>query len=104
MQVIEWVEFSLVAGTTDQAFMAASERLQAGFLSRQKGFVRRDLLRSSRGTWADYVVWESHEAAATAMPLAMQSAACLDYFKLLGPSVPRPAGQPVEHFTVHAAY
>jgi hypothetical protein len=81
--VIEWAPFRLADGVSESDLLRASDALQAGFLANQPGFLRRDLLRGSDGQWVDLVYWADAASAERVMPIAMESALCLEYFRLL---------------------
>jgi hypothetical protein len=81
--VVEWAPFRLLDGVTEQALLEASETLQRDFLARQRGFVRRELLRGADGQWVDLVHWEDDAAAQTVFATAMESPVCAEYFKLM---------------------
>jgi hypothetical protein len=101
---IEWAPFRLADGVDEESLLQASDAIQTGFLSKQKGFVRRELLKSVNGQWADLVYWDSEEAAARAMDQAAESATCLEYFKLMtGPDGADP-GAGVLHFVTAKTY
>jgi hypothetical protein len=61
--VIEWAPFTLVEGIDEAKLLQASQALQADFLSQQKGFLRRELLKGKDNAWVDLIYWESPEAA-----------------------------------------
>jgi hypothetical protein len=81
--VVEWAPFRLVEGVSERDLLAASETLQREFLARQRGFVRRELLRAADGQWSDLVHWEDERAAHDVFDAAMASPVCADYFKLM---------------------
>ncbi|HKH92206.1 MAG TPA: hypothetical protein VKA54_10390 [Gemmatimonadaceae bacterium] len=81
--VVEWAPFRVVDGVTEQAVLAASDSLQRDFLARQRGFVRRELLRGPDGQWVDLVHWEDEAAAHAVFTAAMESPVCAEYFKLM---------------------
>jgi len=81
--VIEWAPFRLLDGVTEEELFAASEALQRDFVARQRGFIRRELLRGADGTWVDLVHWEDEAAAHTVFAAAMESPVCAEYFKLM---------------------
>ena len=101
--VIEWAPFRLAAGATEAELLAASAELQAGFLGRQPGFVRRELLRGDGG-WADLVYWTDRAAADRAMQAVAGSAACQRYFALLADVGAATSTGPVAHFACVASY
>jgi hypothetical protein len=55
---MEIVRFTLVAGTSDAAFLAAAKGTEAS-LGAQPGFVSRSLTRAEDGSWTDHVIWSS---------------------------------------------
>ena len=81
--VVEWAPFRLAAGVTDAELVDASEALQREFLERQPGFVRRELLRSADGAWADLVYWRDAASADAVVHAIGESAACRAYFRLM---------------------
>lgn len=56
--VIELVHFKLKKGASKPEFLAASDKLNKGVLSKQKGFISRQLL-SDGDKWVDFVVWQT---------------------------------------------
>jgi hypothetical protein len=94
---IEWASFRLADGVTDSDLLSASDALHAEFLSRQPGFVRRELLRGENGLLADLVYWTDPESAGAAMQRAPKNPACLRYFQLMSPADPATPGG-VLHF------
>jgi hypothetical protein len=82
-QIIEFAPFKLAEGVDEATFISASDALQESFLSQQKGFLRRDLVRNNDGTWADIAYWESRESVEKAMQKALDNPAALRYFQLM---------------------
>ncbi len=81
--VIEIAEIRLAEGRTQQDLLAASERFQNEFLSSQRGFIGRDLVRRDDGTYADIVRWESMESARAIMDKVADSEACQRFFSVM---------------------
>ena len=81
--VLEWAPFRLKADFEEPALLAASERMQREFFSRQKGFVRRELIKGAERDYIDLLWWESFPAAQVAMKNAAHSAACQAYFAMM---------------------
>ena len=103
-QVIEWAAFRLKDGLNEAEFIAASDAMQADFLRTQKGFIKRELVKTADGQWADVVYWEDHADAQAAMPNAMTSSACLKYFDMLqGADIEHPEVG-VLHFDIMKTY
>jgi heme-degrading monooxygenase HmoA len=80
---IEFASFTLAEGVDEAALIAAADDLQKEFLSRQKGFIKRDLVRVADGKWADVIYWESRESVEQAMQSAPENPAALRYFQLM---------------------
>lgn len=82
-QIIEFAPFMLAEGVDEPTLLAASDALQAEFLARQKGFLKRDLLKTDDGKWADVLYWDSRESVEQAMQNALSHPAALGYFQLM---------------------
>lgn len=80
---IEFAPFTLAEGVDEAALFAAADDLQKEFLSRQKGFLKRDLARLADGRWADIIYWDSRESVEQAMQTAPENPAALRYFQLM---------------------
>ena len=81
--VVEFAPFRLAEGVDESALLVASDALQAEFFSQQKGFLRRDLVKTAEGTWADVAYWDSMESVQQAMQNAHNYPAALKYFQLM---------------------
>lgn len=81
--IIEFASFTLADGVDEVALFAASDALQAEFLSRQKGFLRRDLVQVGDGKWADVLYWDSRASVEQALQRAHEYPAALRYFQLM---------------------
>ena len=82
-QAIEMASFRLNAGVTEQQLLKASASLQEDFLSKQQGFIRRELVRGPGNEWLDVVYWSNKVSAEAAMKNAVESPACHLYFQLI---------------------
>lgn len=91
-QVIEFAPFTLAEGVDESTLAAASDALQKDFLSRQKGFIKRDLTRMADRQWADVIYWENRESVEQAMQTAPENPAALEYFELM--AAPENGGEP----------
>lgn len=96
--VVEWAPFTTRPGVDDARLLRASHALQAEFLDRQRGFVRRELLKGPDGQWVDLVYWDSASAAEEAMKNAAGSPACFEYFQLMAGADHAEPGAGVSHF------
>lgn len=81
--VIEWAPFRLKEGVDEAKLIAASDAMQTGLLKQQKGFIKRELVKTADGQWADVVHWDSPQSAEAAMQEAMNNPACFKYFELM---------------------
>ena len=102
--VIEWAPFRLADGVSETELLGASDALQAGFLANQPGFLRRDLLRGPDGQWVDLVYWADAASAERAMPIAMESSVCLEYFRFMASAPDANPEAGVLHFARLKAY
>lgn len=101
--VVEMAPFKLKSGATQDQLQAASAALQTHFLSQQKGYLHRDLLKKSDREYIDIVHWASQADAEAAMKAAMESPACAGYFQLMeGPFDEAEGG--VSHFSLLSSY
>jgi hypothetical protein len=80
---IEWAPFTLAEGVNETTLLAASDVLQREFVSQQRGFIRRELLKGQARGWVDLVYWDSLSAAEEAAGNAMHSPVCQTYFALM---------------------
>jgi hypothetical protein len=80
---LEWAPFTLAEGVDEAALLVASAALQTEFLSKQPGFVRRELLRGHDNQWVDVVYWSSRQPADEASRNAMNSPVCHRYFTFM---------------------
>lgn len=102
--IVEWAPFTLAGGVDEDTLLAASEALQTEFVSKQSGFIRRDLVNLKENQWADIVYWNSLEEAEQAAQNAANSPACFRYFGLMmGEDLSEP-GNGVAHFAVAKTY
>lgn len=80
---IEMAPFTVASGITEEALLAASERLEREFLSKSDGYVGRVLVHKDTEKWADIVFWKSEAHASKAMEAVASSAACRSYFECM---------------------
>ena len=65
-KVVEIVFYKVNEGVTEKQLIKASDEFEEGFLSLQKGYVGRKLVRDG-DTWSDVAFWESMEDAMNAV-------------------------------------
>ena len=88
--IVEWAPFSLKEGVNEQAMLEAAELIQREFLSKQEGFIKRELLKGADHKWVDILHWTSKEAAEKVMQNVMSSKACQQYFQCMADAVEAP--------------
>jgi hypothetical protein len=84
---VEWAPFTLAEGVDEATLLAASDLLQRDFLSKQPGFLHRELLKGAANQWVDIIHWESRALVEQAMRNAQTSPVCHSYFALMAPDV-----------------
>lgn len=82
-QIVELAPFTLKNGVTEVSLFEASETLQKGFLAKQTGFIKRELVKKQTGEYLDIVYWDNQENADKASQNAMKSPVCFAYFHLM---------------------
>lgn len=82
-EIIELAQVRLATGKTEQDLLQASEAFQNGFLSKQDGFVRRDLVRRKDGTYVDIIKWTSQAQADVVFQKAQNSELAGNYFSMM---------------------
>lgn len=103
-QVIEWAPFKLAEGVDEAALLTASEALQTGFISKQKGFIKRELVKTTDGQWMDVIHWDSAENAEQAMQNAAENPICFKYFELMVGTDHNDLSMSVMHLRVMKSY
>jgi hypothetical protein len=102
MPTLEIAVIRLAAGRTEAELIAASNAFQQ-FLAEQPGYLCRDLVRASDGTYADVVRWASRKEADAVADKVSSSVACQTYFSLMEWNPDNPA-EGVSHFDILAVY
>ena len=81
--VLELVVYKLNEGVSREAFLGTNEAVSS-WISRQPGFVSRELVHDAEGDrWVDVIWWETLEHAQAASELAMTSPSCSPMFALI---------------------
>jgi hypothetical protein len=82
-EIVEWAEFKLAAGVSEDTLLRAADSVHEKFLRKQPGFVRLELLRGKDGQWVDLVYWKDQASADRALAEVEKSPACSNYFKCM---------------------
>jgi hypothetical protein len=75
----------LKPGVSEAEMIAASDRFEANFVKKQKGVLRRHVLRAKSGGYADLVFFESKAAAERVLEAEMTSPDCAEFFSVFAP-------------------
>lgn len=75
---VEFSAFKLKKGVEVPVFLRIADEFNAGFLTKQKGYVSRELLVEGE-RWADHVLWETLEDIDNAFKMAEQDAVARKY-------------------------
>ena len=82
-KVLELVVYKLNEGVSHEEFLATNGPASA-WLSKQPGFLSREVVYDAEGDrWVDVVWWETIEQAHAAVELAMSSESCSPMFALI---------------------
>jgi hypothetical protein len=82
-QVLELVVYGLNDRVSRERFLGTNDAVSA-WISKQPGFISRDLAYDGEGDrWVDVVWWETMEHASAASDLALTSESCSPMFALI---------------------
>jgi hypothetical protein len=95
---IQLASAQLKEGVDEAQLLQASEAFQRNFVSKQKGIIRRILVKAKHGGYADLVFFESKEAAERVAQAEATSEHCLALFQLFEPPDPSLADMGVLSF------
>jgi hypothetical protein len=73
----------LKAGIDESTLLAASDAFEAGFVRKQRGILRRLLLRAQDGSYADLVFFASKADADRVIEAESTSKECLEFFSIM---------------------
>lgn len=97
---VEWAPFIILPSTQEEHLLAAADQVNHTFLLKQKGFIRRELVRKNHSTYADIIHWKTKADALSAGEKASQCQACSDYFQLMDMKKSTTAGAGFSHYEV----
>jgi hypothetical protein len=84
---VQLAPIRLKAGVDEQRLLEASDAFQA-FVARQRGVIKRLLLRAKDGGYADLVFFESREDAERVAEMEQTSEECLEFLSIMEPPDP----------------
>ena len=79
--LVEITTFKLNNGVSSADFVKSAEQMQADFLKRQEGFIKRTLTQSGDTLWTDIVYWKNKESHSQAMQLAEKTEAVIPFME-----------------------
>lgn len=103
-QVIELASIHLKDGITEDMLLEASQNLQEEFLKKQKGYIKRELVKKSSTEYVDIIYWENQDLAHKAVENAMVSPVCHAFFELMHGANPEDPTGGVVYYEVVADY
>ncbi|HEX2944826.1 MAG TPA: hypothetical protein VHT96_02600 [Clostridia bacterium] len=80
--VVEFASFNLKKGASVSDFLHMSDKFNKEFLSTQKGYISRKLLRDGE-MWADSVLWETMEDVLRTYKNADEDAVACEYLSFM---------------------
>lgn len=97
---VEWAPFIKAAGIPDADLIRAADTVNGEFLSRQPGFIKRELLKKSDTEYADLIHWQTNQDAESAGAKVEQCEPCLAYFALMDSQKSADAGAGFSHYSI----
>lgn len=95
---IEWAPFIKASAVTDEKLVTAANVVNSDFLIKQKGFIKRELIKKNDHEYADVIYWETKTDAVTAGEKVNTCVKCGEYFKLM--EMGEKAGEGFSHYTI----
>ena len=95
---IEWAPFIKTSGVTDEQLIIKANLVNSDFLIKQKGFMKRELIKKNDKEYADVIYWETKADAVTAGEKANTCVKCGEYFELM--EMGEKAGEGFSHYTI----
>ena len=95
---IEWAPFIKTAGVTDEQLVSKANTVNRDFLIKQKGFIKRELIKKNDAEYADVIYWKTKNDAVTAGEKVGKCDTCNEYFKLMEMGVK--AGEGFSHYII----
>lgn len=98
--VVEWAPFTKHDNVALQDLITAADKVNKQFLSKQKGFKKRELIKRSTNEYADIVYWQSLEDAENASSKVEYCAPCIHYFSSMDMQKSATAGAGFAHYEI----
>ena len=80
---VQLAPIRLKDGVDEKTLLEASDAFQASFVSKQRGIMKRMLMKGKDGGYADLVFFESRDDADRVARIEETSQECLEFFKIM---------------------
>jgi len=97
---VEWAPFVKAKGITDKQLVNAANSVNLEFLSKQVGFIKRELIKKNDLEYADVIHWSSKQEALKAGEKVFDCEKCNEYFKLMDMQASANAGSGFSHYII----
>ena len=97
---VEWAPFVKATGVTEQQLVSAADRVNFEFLTKQPGFIKRELIKKSDMEYADVIHWNTKQEAVAAGEKVFNCGECNEYFKLMDMEASANAGKGFSHYEI----
>ncbi len=98
--IVEWAPYSKWSIVTDTELINAANILNLAFLSLQKGFIKRELVKKSETEYADIIYWATQKDADLAGSKVNSCSVCAEYFKLMNRAKSNTAGAGFSYYRI----
>jgi hypothetical protein len=95
---VEWAPFIKASDVSDEQLIAKANVVNSDFLIKQKGFIKRELIKKDNNEYADVIYWEAKSDAVSAGEKVNSCVKCGDYFQLM--KMGGKAGEGFSHYTI----
>jgi len=97
---VEWAPFVKSKGITDKQLIAAADRVNLDFLTKQQGFIKRELIKKNDSEYADVIHWNTKKDAVAAGEKVINCGECIEYFQLMDTQASANAGKGFSHYVI----
>ncbi len=97
---VEWAPFIKAAGVDDATLIAAADKVTTEFLTKQAGFISRELTKKNDTEYADILHWQTKAEAKAASENISQCVPCIEYFALMDMKASAKAGAGFSHYAI----
>ena len=95
---VEWAPFIKAPDVSDEQLIARANVVNSDFLIKQKGFIKRELIKKNNNEYADVIYWETKSDAVSAGEKVNTCVTCGEYFQLM--NMGEKAGEGFAHYTI----